>query len=251
MWGMVVRREMAFAIDRYKARSGPETMCAIRIFEVLCYLQVLFFKNLSMLDMSHHCFEVIQGWEFGYGIPYRQENSPYPKSSNRFFFFLSGVMSSCSSKCPLGQRGSNHMSHRESNLNRLHTLLSNSVKGVASSHDTLPVVCREFRTRTFGLPTMEQKYVFNETKAREIDQDIVNKWRNDWLAGQDKLNRPFSAWLRKLDEPGTAYCLVCNKKLLYRSNGKKVFNLMWLILSMSRQLIHNNTPQPSPLQSQS
>ena len=115
------------------------------------------------------------------------------------------------------------MSHRESNLNRLHTLLSNSVKGVASSHDTLPVVCREFRTRTFGLPTMEQKYVFNETKAREIDRDIVNKWRNDWLAGQDKLNRPFSAWLRKLDEPGTAYCLVCNKKLLYRSNGKKSF----------------------------
>lgn len=70
---------------------------------------------------------------------------------------------------------------------------------------------------------MEQKYVFNETKAREIDRDIVNKWRNDWLAGQDKLNRPFSAWLRKLDEPGTAYCLVCNKKLLYRSNGKKSF----------------------------
>ena len=33
--GMVVRREMATAIDRYKARSRPETMCALHIFEIL------------------------------------------------------------------------------------------------------------------------------------------------------------------------------------------------------------------------
>ena len=58
--GMVVRREMTYAIDRYKAQSGPETMCAICSFEVLRYLQVLFLKNRSMPDLSHHYFEVIR-----------------------------------------------------------------------------------------------------------------------------------------------------------------------------------------------
>ena len=70
--GMVVRREMAYAIDRYKARSGPETMCAIRIFKVLRYLRVLFLKNRSVLDMSHRYFEVIHYLEVHYsqGLPY-------------------------------------------------------------------------------------------------------------------------------------------------------------------------------------
>ena len=58
--GMVVRREMAYDIDRYKARSGPETMCAICSFEVLRYLKVLFLKNRSVPDMSHRYFEVIR-----------------------------------------------------------------------------------------------------------------------------------------------------------------------------------------------
>ena len=55
---MVVRREMEYVIDRYKAQSGPKTMCAIRIFEVLLYLQVLFLKHRSVPDMIHRYFEV-------------------------------------------------------------------------------------------------------------------------------------------------------------------------------------------------
>ena len=57
--GMVVRREMAYAIDRYKVRSGLETMCAIRIFEVLRYIEVFFLRKRSVPDMSERYFEII------------------------------------------------------------------------------------------------------------------------------------------------------------------------------------------------
>jgi hypothetical protein len=43
------------------------------------------------------------------------------------------------------------------------------------------------------------------------------------LASQDSLGSPFSNWLRKIDEAKTGYCVACNRKLVYRSNGKKSF----------------------------
>ena len=59
-WGNGCEERDDYAIDRYKAQSGPETMCAICSFEVLRYLQVLFLKNRSVPDMSHRYFEVIR-----------------------------------------------------------------------------------------------------------------------------------------------------------------------------------------------
>jgi hypothetical protein len=70
--------------------------------------------------------------------------------------------------------------------------------------------------------TMERKYISDEKKS-STNSEVSNKWRNDWLASQDSLGSPFSNWLRKIDEAGTAYCVACNRKLVYRSNGKKSF----------------------------
>ena len=64
--------------------------------------------------------------------------------------------------------------------------------------------------------------VSDTVKARQIDGvNTKNKWRNEWLDEKDRLNRPFCLWLQKTKEPGAAWCILCSKKLVYKSNGKK------------------------------
>ena len=69
---------------------------------------------------------------------------------------------------------------------------------------------------------MEFLEVSETARAREIDAELKkNKWRNEWLDETDKKDRPFRMWLRKCMQPGTAWCLLCGKKIIYKSNGKK------------------------------
>lgn len=66
------------------------------------------------------------------------------------------------------------------------------------------------------------KYITDDAEARRIDADIKNKWRNEWLQEEDRVKRKFSLWLKKTDEAGVAWCHLCSKRLVYKSNGKKV-----------------------------
>eukprot|EP00745_Piridium_sociabile_P019197 TRINITY_DN2900_c0_g1_i7.p1 TRINITY_DN2900_c0_g1~~TRINITY_DN2900_c0_g1_i7.p1 ORF type:complete len:220 (+),score=39.74 TRINITY_DN2900_c0_g1_i7:279-938(+) len=69
---------------------------------------------------------------------------------------------------------------------------------------------------------MELLEVSETARAREIDAELKkNKWRNEWLDETDKKDRPFRMWLRKGVQPGAAWCLLCGKKIVYKSNGKK------------------------------
>lgn len=54
-----------------------------------------------------------------------------------------------------------------------------------------------------------------------VDAGLKNKWRREWLEEKDVLKRPFSLWVRKIDAPGAAFCILCNQKLQYGSSGKK------------------------------
>ena len=52
--------------------------------------------------------------------------------------------------------------------------------------------------------------------VREIDKTVRNKWRWDWLEN-DKMKQ----YLRKVKQPGQAFCTICKKTLQYQSSGKK------------------------------
>ncbi|KAK7484620.1 hypothetical protein BaRGS_00024146 [Batillaria attramentaria] len=67
------------------------------------------------------------------------------------------------------------------------------------------------------------RYITDWEEARRIDKDCKNKWRGEWLHEEDTVNRKYSLWLKKIDKSGTAWCHLCSKRLLYKSNGKKSF----------------------------
>ena len=56
----------------------------------------------------------------------------------------------------------------------------------------------------------------------EIEKGVNNKWRWLWLkqtslVGESKVE--FGQWLRKVDKPGEAFCIICNQPIKYGSNG--------------------------------
>ena len=60
------------------------------------------------------------------------------------------------------------------------------------------------------------------TDVSEIDKTIKNKWRWAWLGEKGDDGKPFSSWCKKIKMPGVCFCVVCHKKMVYGSNGKKV-----------------------------
>ena len=65
------------------------------------------------------------------------------------------------------------------------------------------------------------QFLTSEIEARKVDSQCKNKWKKEWLNEMDSLNRPFGLWYKKADEAGTAWCHLCSKRLVYKSNGKK------------------------------
>ncbi|KAL5013564.1 hypothetical protein ScPMuIL_007834 [Solemya velum] len=57
------------------------------------------------------------------------------------------------------------------------------------------------------------------TKA--LEKEAKNKWRWEWLTENDSKGEKWSAWLKKPDVMGIAFCEVCAKTINYKSNGKK------------------------------
>ena len=55
------------------------------------------------------------------------------------------------------------------------------------------------------------KYVTEGTCVKEKEKGVRNKWRWVWLNESDSTGKPFRLWLRKLDEPGKCFCVVCSE----------------------------------------
>ena len=58
-------------------------------------------------------------------------------------------------------------------------------------------------------------------KAREIDKSCRDKWKFEWMLEEDKNGDLFSSYIRKVDKPGMAWCLTCEKLIVYGQCGFK------------------------------
>ena len=55
-----------------------------------------------------------------------------------------------------------------------------------------------------------------------IDHGLKNKWCWAWIEERGVDGKPFGSWYQKLREPGTCFCVLRSKKLVYAIRGKKV-----------------------------
>ena len=53
-----------------------------------------------------------------------------------------------------------------------------------------------------------------------IDKNIKNRFKWIWLEEKDCSGEYFSQYIRKIEEPGIAWCLYCKEKIKYGSGGK-------------------------------
>ena len=56
--------------------------------------------------------------------------------------------------------------------------------------------------------------------ARKIDATCKNKWKWSWLEEKDVNGDYLSAYVRKINVGGSAFCIYCNKTLVYGNTGK-------------------------------
>lgn len=60
------------------------------------------------------------------------------------------------------------------------------------------------------------EFATKQVDVKKIDAPVKNKWRWDWL--DDELMQQY---IRKVKVPGQAFCILCNRTLLYQSGGKR------------------------------
>nr|XP_047145783.1 uncharacterized protein LOC124818745 isoform X2 [Hydra vulgaris] len=66
----------------------------------------------------------------------------------------------------------------------------------------------------------------------EIDKNIKNKFRWNWLQEKDYNDEHYSAYITKINKAGAVRCTICNKDFYYGSEGKKS------LLSHSKSKMH-------------
>ena len=57
--------------------------------------------------------------------------------------------------------------------------------------------------------------------TRKIDGTCKNKWKWSWLEEKDENGDYLSSYVRKINVSGSAFCIYCNKPLVYGNTGKK------------------------------
>ncbi|KAL5016272.1 hypothetical protein ScPMuIL_005861 [Solemya velum] len=67
----------------------------------------------------------------------------------------------------------------------------------------------------------KKKFLPPGFNTKALEKEAKNKWRWDWLTENDSKGEKWSAWLKKPDVMGIAFCEVCAKTINYKSNGKK------------------------------
>ena len=63
----------------------------------------------------------------------------------------------------------------------------------------------------------------SEIYLKTLESSVKNKFKWIWLEGKDKNGQFYSEYLRKIKEPGLAWCVACKDKINYGSSGKNAF----------------------------
>ena len=61
--------------------------------------------------------------------------------------------------------------------------------------------------------------------TKQLEANIKNKWRWEWLSESDSRGEKWGDWLQKPEASGMAFCQYCNKTMNCKSNGKKSIRL--------------------------
>lgn len=61
----------------------------------------------------------------------------------------------------------------------------------------------------------------SELQLKTLEKEVKNKFKWSWLEEKDELGNFFSAYIRKIKDPGVVWCTVCRDKINYGSSGKK------------------------------
>ena len=69
---------------------------------------------------------------------------------------------------------------------------------------------------------MDTKVLQRTDDVKEVERNIRNKWNWSWLEEKDGNGDFMSEYIRKINQPGKATCVWCNKMLKYASGGKKL-----------------------------
>ena len=65
------------------------------------------------------------------------------------------------------------------------------------------------------------KFLPDGFNIKELERNVKNKWRWEWLKETDVNGDNWGDWLRKPDIAGAAFCECCGKTIKYGSSGKK------------------------------
>ncbi|XP_055881072.1 uncharacterized protein LOC129925675 [Biomphalaria glabrata] len=60
---------------------------------------------------------------------------------------------------------------------------------------------------------------------KQIDKNVKNKFKWVWMEEKDCMGDFLSSYIRKLEDPGVAWCIICKEKIKYGSAGKKVIKI--------------------------
>ena len=67
---------------------------------------------------------------------------------------------------------------------------------------------------------MPEEFIDRKTDITQIEKGVKNKFRWNWLEEKDSNGDFLSDYVRKLVQPGLAYCVFCNHRLDYSTKGK-------------------------------
>lgn len=69
------------------------------------------------------------------------------------------------------------------------------------------------------------KYLPPGYNTKDLEKDVKNKWRWEWLNDVDADGVKWVQWLKKPEISGVAFCEACGKTINYKSSGKKAFRI--------------------------
>ena len=65
-----------------------------------------------------------------------------------------------------------------------------------------------------------RNFVDRTSDLKEIEKGVKNKFKWSWLEEKDDNGDFLSGYIRKLQDSGYCYCLICDHKLNYGSRGR-------------------------------
>ena len=66
---------------------------------------------------------------------------------------------------------------------------------------------------------MSKFTVLTQNDGLDIDNEVRNAFKWEWMSKIDANGQLFEKWLRKINVKGAAMCIACNKTIMYGSTG--------------------------------